>query len=97
MSSPETKAYEDKINAQLHEVKAQLGEFESRAKARAAQSEIDVIKRLKSRHEEIDRKRQELKTVGESKFGQVKAQLDADVANLKTSVADLATKLKKAG
>ena len=33
MSSPETKAYEEKISAQLHEVKAQLGEFESRAKA----------------------------------------------------------------
>jgi F0F1-type ATP synthase membrane subunit b/b' len=97
MSSQETKAYEDKINAQLHEAKAQLGEFESRAKGKASQTEIDTINRLKSKHQEIDRKRQELKTAGDAKFGQVKAEIDADVAKLKTSLADLGSKLKKAG
>ena len=97
MSSPETKAYDEKISAQLHEVKAQLGEFESRAKARAAQNEIDAIKRLKNKHDEIDHKRQVLKTVGDAKFGQVKAEIDEDVARIKTSLADIASKLKKAG
>src|SRR6516165_4200207 len=97
MSSPETKAYEEKVSAQLHEVKAQLGEFESRAKARAAQNEIDAIKRLKSKHDEIDQRRQQLKTVGDAKFGQVKSEIDADVAKLRTSLTDLASKLKKAG
>jgi hypothetical protein len=97
MSTPETKAYEEKVTAQLHQAKAQLGEFEAHAKGRAAQAEIDTIHRLKSKHDEIDRKRQELRTVGEAKFGQVKAEIDADVAKLKSSLADLATKLKKAG
>jgi hypothetical protein len=97
MSSPETKAFEEKINAQLQQAKAQLGEFEAHAKGKAAQAEIDTINRLKSQHQEIDRKRQELKTVADAKVGQVKAEIDADVTKLKTSLADLATKLKKAG
>ena len=97
MSSPETKAFEEKINAQLQQTKAQLGEFEAQAKGRAAQAEIDTINRLKSQHQAIDRKRQELKTVGDAKAGEVKAEIDHDVAKLKTSLADLAIKLKKAG
>jgi hypothetical protein len=97
MSSPETKAFEEKINAQLQQAKAQLGEFEAHAKGKAAQAEIDTIKRLKSQHQEIDQKRQELKTVADAKVGQVKAEIDAGVAKLRTSLADLATKLKKAG
>jgi hypothetical protein len=97
MNSPETKAFEEKINAQLQQAKAQLGEFEAHAKGKAAQAEIDTINRLKSQQKEIDRKRQELKTVADTKVGQVKAEIDADVAKLKTSLADLATKLKKAG
>ncbi len=89
-----TKAYEEKISAQLQQAKAQLGEFEARAKGKAAQAEIDTINRLKTKHEEIDKKRQDLKTVGEAKVDQAKAEIDAEVAKLKTSLADLATKLK---
>jgi hypothetical protein len=97
MSTPETKAYEEKVSAQLQQAKAQLGELESRAKGKMAQAEIDAITHLKSKHHEIDKKRQDLKTVSDAKAGQVKAEIDADVAKLKTSLSDLATKLKKAG
>jgi F0F1-type ATP synthase membrane subunit b/b' len=89
-----TKAYEEKISAQLQQAKAQLGEFEARAKGKAAQAEIDTINRLKTKHEEIDKKRQDLRTVGEAKVDQAKAEIDAEVAKLKTSLAGLATKLK---
>lgn len=97
MSTPETKAYEEKVNAQLQQAKAQLGEFEAHAKGKMAQAEIDTINRLKSKHQEIDKKRQDLKTVSDAKVGQIKAEIDADVAKLKTSLADLGTRLKKAG
>jgi hypothetical protein len=97
MSTPEIKAYEEKVNAQLQQAKAQLGEFEAHAKGKMAQTEIDTINRLKSKHQEIDKKRQDLKTVSDAKAGQIKAEIDADVAKLKTSLADLGTKLKKAG
>ena len=97
MSTPEIKAYEEKVGAQLQQAKAQLGEFEAHAKGKMAQAEIDTINRLKSKHQEIEKKRQDLKTVSDAKVGQVKAEIDAEVAKLKTSLADLGTKLKKAG
>ena len=90
----DTKAFEEKINSDLQQTKAQLGEFESRAKGKMGQAEIDTINRLKTKHQEIDKKRQDLKTVGDAKVEQVKAEIDADVANLRTSLAQLATKVK---
>jgi hypothetical protein len=50
----DTKAYEEKINAQLQQAKAQLGDFEARAKGKMAQAEIDTVNRLKTKHQEID-------------------------------------------
>jgi hypothetical protein len=89
-----TKAYEEQISARLQQAKAQLGEVEASAKGKMAQAEIDTINRLKAKHQEIDKKRQDLKTVGDAKVEQVKAEIDADVANLRTSVAQLATRVK---
>ncbi len=91
-----TKAYEEKINTQLQQVKAQLEEFEARAKAKGAQTEIDTINHLKARKEEIEKKRQELKTSGEAKAEQVKSEIDSELAKLKTSLEQLGTRLKSA-
>lgn len=90
----DTKAYEDKISAQLQQAKAQLGDFEARAKSKMAQAEIDTVNRLKTKHQEIDKKRQNLKTSEQAKVGQAKAEIDTELAKLKTSMAELATKLK---
>ena len=96
MSTPnvETKAYEEKIQAQLQQARAQLDELGARAKGKVSQAVIDSINHLKTKHEEIEKKRQELKTTGDAKAEQVKAEIDAGVAKLKTSVAELAAKLK---
>ena len=93
----ELKAFEEKINAQLQQVKDQLGEFEARAKSHASQAEIDTLNDIRTKHREIERRRQELKTLGDAKVGQVTSEIDADVAKLKSSLADLAMRLKKAG
>ncbi len=90
----DTKAYEEKINAQLQQAKAQLGDFEARAKGKMAQAEIDTVNRLKTKHQEIDKKRQNLKTSDQAKVGQAKAEIGTELAKLKTSMAELATKLK---
>lgn len=88
------RAYEEKVKAQLEQAKAQLAEFEARAKGKMAQAEIDSIHHLKTKHQEIDKKRQELKTAGDAKSEQIKAEIDAEIANFKTGLAQLATKLK---
>jgi hypothetical protein len=89
-----TKAYEDKINAQLQQTKAQLEELEAHAKGKMAQAEISTINHLKTKHQEIEKRRQNLKTIGDAKVEQFKAELDADIAKLKTSMAELKSKLK---
>ena len=92
--SATTKAYEDKISAQLQLAKAQLEELEARAKGQAAQAEIEAVSHLKATKQEIDKKHQDLKTGGEAKAEQVKAQIDAEMARLKTGMEQLAAKLK---
>jgi hypothetical protein len=92
----ELKAFEQKVEAQLQQFKSQLEELESRAKGKVAQGEIDAIHNLRTRHHDIERKSQELKTVGEAKAETVKAQIDTELATLKSSVAELATKIQHA-
>jgi tRNA U54 and U55 pseudouridine synthase Pus10 len=89
-----TKAYEDKISAELQLAKAQIEEFEARAKGKMAQAEIETIRHLKAKRHEIEKKSQELKASGEAKVEQVKAEIDAELAKFKTGVEQLATKLK---
>ena len=94
MSHIDVKAYEEKISGQLQQAKTQLSELEARAKSRMAKAEIDTASHLKTKHQEIDRKRQNLKTVGHAELAHATAEIDADVANLKKSLAELNAKLK---
>jgi hypothetical protein len=96
MTTPEIKAHEEKISAQLQQTRAQLQELEARAKGKASQAVIDAIHRLRTQHDEIEKKRQELRTIGEARAGQIKAEIDAGIANLKTSLAELNAKISKA-
>ncbi len=89
-----TKAYEEKISAQMQQAKAQLEQLEAHAKGQMAQAEIDTINHLKTKQQEIEKKGQELKTVGDAKVEQVKAALDTEIAKLKSSLQQVATKLK---
>jgi predicted RNase H-like nuclease (RuvC/YqgF family) len=97
MNIAEVKAYHEKVNAQLHEAKALLEAFESHAKGKLAQSEIDTISRLKAKHAEINKKvHEELKTTGEVAIGaKAKSDIDAEIAKFKTSLSQLSEKVKR--
>ena len=97
MNIAEIKAYQSKIGAQLNEAKAVLNGFEAHAKGKLAQSELDAISRLKAKHQEIDKKvHQDLKTTGEvAVAAKVKSDIDAEVAKFKTSLDQLAAKVKQ--
>ena len=89
-----THAYEEQIDAELEQANAQLAEFEARAKGKKAKAEINTINLLRTKHREIEKKRQDLKTIGEAKVEHSKAEIETEIAKLKTSLAELATKLK---
>lgn len=88
MNIAEMKAYQEKINAQLHEAKSLLDGFEAHAKGKLAQSEIDAISRLKAKHQEIEKKvHHDLKTADEvAGAAKVKSDIDAEIAKFKTSI-----------
>ena len=96
MNIAEIKAYQEKVNAQLQGAKAVLNGFEAHAKGKLAQSEIDAIARLKAKHQEIEKKvHHDLKTAGEvTVAAKVKSDIDAEIARFKTSLDQVAAKVK---
>ncbi len=96
MTIAEVKAHEEKISAQLHEAKALLEEFEAHARKNKAQAEIEKITGLKAKKQEIEKKLQQLAKTGVAAKAavQIKADIEAEVAKLKTSLGEIATRLK---
>ena len=88
------KAFEEKVSAQLQEAKAKIDEIEAHAKGKVAQAEIDAINSLKAKRQEIEKKRHELKTAGDTKVEHLKSEIETEMARYKTSLSELATKLK---
>lgn len=96
MAIAEVKAHEEKISAQLHEAKALLEEVEAHARRKKAEAEIEKITGLKAKKQEIEKKVQQLVKTGlEAKAAvQIKADIEAEVAKLKTSLGEIANRLK---
>ena len=88
----ELKAHAEKLGAQLQEAKAKIQAMEARHKGKEAQAEIDA---LKAKSHEIDKKHQHLKTIGEvAKAAVIKAEIEAELAKLQTSLEQFGTKAK---
>ena len=89
-----TKAYEEKVRAELQQAKSQLEEFEARSKAQDKQVATDLINQLKKTHERIEKERQKLETSAVEEMEQEKTEIDAGLDKLRAGLAQLATKLK---
>jgi hypothetical protein len=94
MNVAEVKAYQTKVDAQLHEAKALLEGLEAHAKGKRAQAEIDKIALLKAKREEIEKRvHHDLKTAGEIALAaKVKSDIDAEIARFNTSLSELSAK-----
>jgi hypothetical protein len=92
--NPVTKAFEDKVSAQLQEAKAKIEEIEARAKVQKAQAQIDALKHLEKNRLEIETARHALKTLGEAKAAEAKAEIEAKLTKLRASVDEVGAKLK---
>jgi len=91
---PIAKAHREEIEARLQQGKAKLDGLEATAKERKAHADIEAIKALRAKRDEIQARIHELKTVGEAKTAQVKADIGAKLAAFEEEVNKLATKLK---
>jgi hypothetical protein len=94
MQNATLKAYEDKVRAQLQETKAKLDQLEARARENRAQAEITALSYLQTTKQNIDQKLQDLRTTHDAHVAGAKADIDAQVASLKTSIAEIAAKFK---
>jgi len=90
----EPKTFAEKVSAQLQEAKSQIEALEASAKGKLGQAEIAAINDLKTKSQEIDKKSQDLKTTGEAKAAQLKAEIDADLAKFKAAAEQLSAKPK---
>src|SRR5262245_27358263 len=89
-----TKAYEEKVRAELQQAKSQLEEFEARSKAEDKQVATDLINQLKGTHRKIEKDLQKLETSAVEEMEQEKDDIDAGRDKLRAGLAQLATKLK---
>src|SRR5262245_53271535 len=86
--SAELKAYEAKGNTKIQEVKAQVEQFEAKAKERRAQAEITAIGQLRTARENVERKVHDLKTTHENNMARAKADITAEVGRLEASLKE---------
>ena len=98
MTTAEVRAYEQKVDAQLNEAKAVLNGLEARAKGKMAQAELDMISRLRAKHEEIEKKvHHELRAAAAiAVAAKVKSDIDAEISKFRASLDQLAAKAKTA-
>jgi DnaJ-domain-containing protein 1 len=91
----QTKAYEEKIRAELQQAKSRLEEFEASSKAEDKQAADDLINQAKRTQEKIEKQLQKLNTSATEEMEQEKAEIDAGIAKLRAGLTELATKVHK--
>ena len=86
---PPRKAYDQKIRAELQKAKSQLAELEARSKAEDEEVAQELVNQLKSRHHQIEKKREEIATSATEEIEQEQAEINAGIAKLREGLAEL--------
>ena len=90
----QTKEFQDRVRGDLRQAKSQLDELEARSKGADKQVATDLIKRLRTQHQEITKKAQEVEASAQAEMDEEKADIDEGLRKLKGDLAQLAAKLK---
>ena len=90
------KAYEDKINAQIRDATAKLDQFEAKAATQRTQTASKAIEQLKVTRQSLAQKVRDLKTTQEANIDRAKANIDAEIAKLHTSIDTLTAEFNAA-
>jgi hypothetical protein len=89
------QAVHDKFESQIKTAEAKLAMLKARAETTKANVEIMAIAELSPKKQVIQQKLQELKESGGGRWEQVKADLEARIADLDKSVKDIGSRPKK--
>lgn len=95
VSAARTAVY-DKVESQIHNFEAQLATLKAKAESAKADAELKAIANLATAKVALDRKVGELKKTGETAFQQVKADVEARIAEFEQSVKAIESKIKAA-
>ena len=87
------KAVYDKVESQIHTFEAQVATLKAKAESAKAEAELAAIANLATAKRVLDAKVTELKSAGETKFEQAKADVERRLAEFDQSLQALASKL----
>jgi hypothetical protein len=87
------KAVYDKIESQIHTFEAQVATLKAKAESAKADAELAAIANLGTAKRMLDAKVADLKSAGETKFEQVKADVERRLAEFDQSLQALASKI----
>jgi len=87
------KAVYDKVEAQIQTFDAQIATLKAKAESAKADAELKAIANLATAKRTLEQKVGELKSAGETAFQQVKADVEACVAEFDRSLQALASKM----
>ena len=87
------KAVYDKVESQIHTFEAQVATLKAKAESAKADAELKAIANLATAKRTLDQKVAELKSAGETAFQQVKADVEARVAEFDKSLQAIASKI----
>jgi len=87
------KAVYDKVESQIHTFEAQVARLKAKAESAKADAELNGIANLAVAKRTLDEKVAELKSAGETAFQQVKADVEARVADFDESLQAIASRI----
>ena len=86
------QAIHDKLQSQIHTAEAKLETLKARAETAKANVELKAIAELLTKKYGIQKKLQELKSSGEDRWEQAKADLETHIADFEKSVKGIESK-----
>jgi uncharacterized protein YceH (UPF0502 family) len=87
------KAVYDKVESQIHTFEAQVATLKARAESAKADAELKAIANLATAKRTLDEKLAELKSTGETAFQNVKADMEARIAEFDKSLRAIASEV----
>jgi hypothetical protein len=88
------KADRDRINSKVQQANARLAELEAGARERNVQAEIDALTALRLKRDQLHARLQEFNDASEARALQIKAEIEAKVADFLEEVSRRAASLK---